>query len=595
MSQTQAQLITSVLEDLNAIGIGESVASADTTLITTRYTTAVADLDKRRIYTVADTNAIADEAFPHLVRIVAELCAPSFGRETKVDLITASETALAELTRFSRSSSYATTTAEVLDRLAAIDKLNPAIDATVVVARTTEVLASLAARRIITFANEAAITPAARPHVALLVAEACAQGSFPPPELALAESTLLVIDRRAISVTTLSREVVDRLDAAGKLVPAIDAAVITARAAEVLADLAARRIATFADEAAVTAAARPHVALLVAEACVQGAFPPPELAAAEGALLVADRLSRASSYSTLVAEVLDRLAAVGKLTPAIDATVITARANEVLPSLAARRIITFAGEGSITAAARSHIAILVAAACADGAFPADMLVAAEAQLLLIDRRTTTTTTTGREVLDRLDAAGKLVPAIDASVIAARTTEVLADLSARRVVTIANEAAVSAATRSHVALLVAAKCADGAVPPAMLEEAVAALAAVARYAATGLTKSVLEQLETWGGGTLTVDAALVTSRIQGWLDDLAGRGILTVTEEADVPSAAMPHLIRWAAAQLAPKPSLDVMELAERRMREQTRRGYRPPPLAFEPVLKQRTVGGTYGW
>lgn len=311
MSQTQAQLINSVLEDLSAIGIGETAASADTTLITTRYTTAVADLSKRRIYTVADLNAIADEAFPHLVRIVAELCAPAFGRDTKVDLITASEAALSDLTRLSRTSSYAATTIEVLDRLAAAGKLNPAIDATVVVARTTEVLA--------------------------------------------------------------------------------------------------------------------------------------------------------------------------------------------------------------------------------------------------------------------------------------------DLSARRVVTFANEAAVSAAARPHVALLVAAKCADGAFPPAMLEAAVDALAAVARYAATGLTKSVLEQLDTWGGGSLTVDATLVTARIQGWLDDLSGRGILTATEEADIPSAAMPHLIRWAAAQLAPKPALDVMELAERRMREQTRRGYRPPPLAYEPALKQRALGGTYGW
>src|SRR5215207_10912978 len=116
MSQTQAQLITSVLEDLNEIGIGQSVASADTTLITTRYTTAVADLDKRRIYTVANTNAIADEAFPHLVRIVAELCAPAFGREAKIELITASEAALADIARLSRTSSYDAVTVEVLER-----------------------------------------------------------------------------------------------------------------------------------------------------------------------------------------------------------------------------------------------------------------------------------------------------------------------------------------------------------------------------------------------------------------------------------------------------------------------------------------------
>src|SRR5215207_1634566 len=116
MSQTQAQLITSVLEDLSAIGIGESVAAADTTLVTKRYTTAVSDLTARRIYTVTNTNAIADEAFPHLVRIVAELCAPSFGRETKVDLIGASEAALADIARLSRTSSYDAVTVEVLER-----------------------------------------------------------------------------------------------------------------------------------------------------------------------------------------------------------------------------------------------------------------------------------------------------------------------------------------------------------------------------------------------------------------------------------------------------------------------------------------------
>lgn len=311
MSQTQAQLITSVLEDLSVIGIGENAATADTTLVTTRYTTVVTDLDKRRIYTVTDTNAIANEAYPHMVRIVAELCAPSFGRDTKVDLITASEAALASITRLSRTSSYATTTAEVFDRLS--------------------------------------------------------------------------------------------------------------------------------------------------------------------------------------------------------------------------------------------------------------------------------------------AAGKLDPAIDATVVVARTTEVLADLSARRVATIANEAAVTDAQRSHVALLVAALCAPGAFPPAMLEQATAALAAISRYAASGLTKSVLEQLETWGTGTLTVDATLVATRIPAWLEDLTARGIIMAYEEADIPTAAMPHLVRWAAAQLAPKPAFDVMEQAERRMREQTRRGYRPPFLTFEPVLKARGAGGTYGW
>jgi len=204
------------------------------------------------------------------------------------------------------------------------------------------------------------------------------------------------------------------------------------------------------------------------------------------------------------------------------------------------------------------------------------------------------------VLEDLSAIGigESVAAADTTLVTKRYTTAVSDLTARRIYTVTNTNAIADEAFPHLVRIVAELCAPSfgrETKVDLIGASEAALASIARHAATGLTKSVLDQLETWGGGTATVDATLVAARIQGWLDDLAGRGILLATEEADVPSAAMPHLIRWGAAQLAPKPSFDVMELAERRMREQTRRGYRPPPLAFEPVLKGRALGGTYGW
>src|SRR5215216_812022 len=143
----------------------------------------LADLYARRLTASLLATPFADNVFPHLVRIVVEHNASDFGRPLDEKALAAAEAALLDIDRFSRSASYTTLTAEVLDRLSTIGKLSPAIDSTVITARATEVLADLTARRIASFANEAAITAGARPYVALLVAESCVPGVHAPAML----------------------------------------------------------------------------------------------------------------------------------------------------------------------------------------------------------------------------------------------------------------------------------------------------------------------------------------------------------------------------------------------------------------------------
>jgi hypothetical protein len=356
MSQTTATLISTVLQDLGALAAGATPASEDTAAVTTRLQPLVTGLANDRVIAIADINAIPDGVFPALVRLLAEVMAPTFGRPANEDVVKAARYELLTIDR--RSAIVSTLVREVLDRLDAAGKLAPSIDGTTISARIPEVLADLATRGIASFVNEAAISAAARPPIALLLAETCVPGAFPAPDLAAAEAQLLAADRRSATASTLVREVLNRLDAAGKLSPTISSASITARIAEVLADLSARRVATFADEAAVTDAARGQVALLVAAVCAPGAVAPAEIQAAESQLGQASRLATASG---LALQVLEQLDLWGSGSLAINATSVTSRLAGFLADLAVRNVIYIPDATSVPDEATPHVVRFIAA------------------------------------------------------------------------------------------------------------------------------------------------------------------------------------------------------------------------------------------
>ena len=160
MPYTQAQLATQVLRDLQAIDATSPPAAEDVAVVLEISGPVFTDLINRRVVPAFTPDAIPDALFSDLVRLVVERCAPRFGRETSFDTFKAAEDRLVALTRLDRTTPTVLVQS-VLEQLAIWGVAQAAIDATTVAARIPSALASLAARNVIYFADEADVSDAA--------------------------------------------------------------------------------------------------------------------------------------------------------------------------------------------------------------------------------------------------------------------------------------------------------------------------------------------------------------------------------------------------------------------------------------------------
>jgi hypothetical protein len=176
MSQTQATLVKHVLQDLGALAAGATVDTDDSAVVTERLTQLYADLSSRRIYVVSDANALANDAYPSLLRLAVELCAPAFGRPANKDIVAAAEAVLVGLSRLARASTGLTR--RVLEKLQ-FWGAGSTVDATHISDRVQETLDDLAQRGVIYIADETSVATQEMPHLATILATC-----FLPPSAA---------------------------------------------------------------------------------------------------------------------------------------------------------------------------------------------------------------------------------------------------------------------------------------------------------------------------------------------------------------------------------------------------------------------------
>lgn len=194
MAQTKSALIQEVVGELSALGSGQSASADDIAFVESRVAPIIDELSKGRVITIANIEAIPDFAFPDLVRIVAEECAPKFLRPTDRAKLDAARASLAQLARLDRATSPLALA--VLERLDALKAGSPSIDATAVSERLPRILADLAARNVIYIPDVSTVEDDAHPAFVALVDFVA--GSFAPQLAGMAsdaEGRLRVIQR----------------------------------------------------------------------------------------------------------------------------------------------------------------------------------------------------------------------------------------------------------------------------------------------------------------------------------------------------------------------------------------------------------------
>lgn len=176
MAQTKSALIQEVVAELSALASGQSASADDIAFVEARVAPIVDELSKGRVITIDNIEAIPDYAFPDLVRIVAEECAPKFLRPTDKAKLDAARASLAQLAHLDRTASPLVLA--VLERLDALKASTPAIDATAISGRLPRILADLAARNVIYIPDVGTVEDDAHPAFVALVD--FVTGSFAP-------------------------------------------------------------------------------------------------------------------------------------------------------------------------------------------------------------------------------------------------------------------------------------------------------------------------------------------------------------------------------------------------------------------------------
>lgn len=350
-----------------------------------------------------------------------------------------------------------------------------------------------------------------------------------------------------------------------------DVTAASARVASVIADIEARRVVPTINLADIPNPYFPDLVKVLAEhiAPMFGrALDPQALALAEARLRATYHSDR-SAITDLEEAVYDRLTGLGALAAAIDPTALTRLVSNVASDLFNRRVIASASVPALTAAQVPHIVTIVAARIDPAkTSPADV-AEAENRLRAADRLSGAGATAFQTaVLEFLEANGAGTHTIDAAMIGRVVTRQLADLNSRRVIAIANEAAIGPAHHLPLVTLVAARLKPGLVARPVIEQAEAELRAVDRLTranADPLVLAVLEQLEIFGAGSATIDTTAISGRIDQTLTELADRGVIHLSAE-DLPESVIPDLSRYIAAGLASPPIMQVMNVSESRLR-----------------------------
>lgn len=100
--KTKNDLIKETLQALGALGVGQAPSAEDRQDVDSRIQPMVQDLAARRVIYIPNTDEIDDAPFPYLVNLLAEHCAPKFGRAMDASVISFSEGLLRTIARIGK-------------------------------------------------------------------------------------------------------------------------------------------------------------------------------------------------------------------------------------------------------------------------------------------------------------------------------------------------------------------------------------------------------------------------------------------------------------------------------------------------------------
>jgi len=95
--KTRADLIRLTLEFLNAVAAGQTPAAEDVETLERLIPGKVAELARRRIIWIPDTDAIEEELLEPLATLLGDLAAPSFGQPRDINRRVEAENRLREM------------------------------------------------------------------------------------------------------------------------------------------------------------------------------------------------------------------------------------------------------------------------------------------------------------------------------------------------------------------------------------------------------------------------------------------------------------------------------------------------------------------
>jgi hypothetical protein len=258
-----------------------------------------------------------------------------------------------------------------------------------------------------------------------------------------------------------------------------------------------------------------------------------------------------------------------------DATFVSVRLTEAIADLYARDVIAYSSAGSITAETFSGLLSYVIELIAPKfgrPTNGDALSAAERRLATVTRSANTTSTVAdkiiAEVLLGLGAipVGTLPSTKDKTFVSGQLDNALADFTARDVVSIANQAAITAAQANDITAYLIEVCRPkfqtgkvGSID--LMRAAEKQLRLKARLATTagGLLKDevvaqVLRQLGRVppGGNPSVLERGMVEQRLDRILADLDARNVISIPISASIEEAHVDALSDYVAEVLAPQ-------------------------------------------
>ena len=108
MSKTKADFVAKALSNLGVLAAGQAVTAEDSDAMGALVTPVLEELSGEGVVTVPDQEAIDDNIFLPLARILAEKAAPEYGRESNEQVIMLAKVQIYKVT-------YGRPTGEVLE------------------------------------------------------------------------------------------------------------------------------------------------------------------------------------------------------------------------------------------------------------------------------------------------------------------------------------------------------------------------------------------------------------------------------------------------------------------------------------------------